>query len=155
MIQLELQSELKRRLENTFQDVFFNDLAGNRVPLNVYEQNLPKKQSEEEEFFPFVIVKLLEAEKKKEKEPYITSVGFVIGTVDSDVYNQGYRDTANIINRIIENLEKQPIVKGQFTLSGPLKWVLHEEDTGSYYFGAVEASFETPELNRVDLEAMI
>lgn len=158
MIPTDLQAGLKERLENAFSDTLFNSPSGDRVHLNIFEQNLPQKSDKDQDLFPFVIVKLLEGEQKGEQDEQdenITTVGFVIGTFDDDNQNQGYRDVTQIINKIEEVLKKEPVINRQFTLKYPLKWRILEEETAPYYYGAVETNWKMPAYDRQDLEDLI
>lgn len=155
MISTDLQAGLKKRLENAFSDTLFNSPSGDRVQLNIFEQNLPQKSADDQSLFPFVIVKLLEGEQKGEQDENVTTVGFVIGTYDDDNQNQGYRDVAQIINKIVEVLKKEPVINRQFTLKYPLKWRILEEETDPYYYGAVETSWSMPAYDRQDTEGLI
>ncbi|MEK4883670.1 hypothetical protein NST81_02915 [Bacillus sp. FSL W8-0223] len=158
MIPTDLQAGLKERLENAFSDTLFNSPSGDRVHVNIFEQNLPQKSDKDQDLFPFVIVKLLEGEQKGEQDEQnenITTVGFVIGTFDDDNQNQGYRDVTQIINKIVEVLKKEPVINRRFTLKYPLKWRILEEETDPYYYGAVETSWSMPAYDRQDLEGLI
>lgn len=155
MIPTDLQAGLKTRIQAAFSGTLFNSLSGERVPLTVFEQNLPQKSKDDISYFPFVIVKLLDGEKKTEQSEHLTSVGFVIGVFDEDNENQGYRDVTMIINRIIENISKNPQINGQFDLQFPLKWHIHDEETDPYYWGAVETFWSLPVYMREDVEGLI
>jgi len=155
VIPTDLQAGLKERLLIAFSDTLFNSPSGDRVHLNIFEQNLPQKSDKDQDLFPFVIVKLLEGEQKGEQDENVTTVGFVIGTFDDDNQNQGYRDVTQIINKIEEVLKKEPVINRQFTLKYPLKWRILEEETDPYYYGAVETNWEMPAYDRQDLEDLI
>lgn len=155
MIPTDLQDELKKRLETAFEHDFFNAKGGIRSKLSVFTQNLPKKTKAEDEFFPFIIVKLMDGEQKDRNSTNKAYVGFVIGAYDNGPDNQGYREVTQITNKIIENLKKSPTVNGQFQLDFPLKWKVHDEETDPYFFGAVEAAFEMPEISSQEVEDLI
>ncbi|PAQ15068.1 hypothetical protein CD798_08475 [Bacillaceae bacterium SAOS 7] len=155
MIPVELQSGLKERIEEAFSGTLFKNPDGERVSLNVFEQNLPQKSKDDISFFPFVIIKLMEGEKKTELSEHMARVGFVIGVFDEDIENQGYRDVAMIINKIIEDISKKPQINRQFDFSFPLKWRIHEEETDPYYWGVVETNWSLPVFLREDVEAFI
>jgi hypothetical protein len=154
MIPIELQAGLKSRMQEVFTGPLFNSPSGERVPLTVYEQNLPQKSKDDISYYPFVIVKLLEGEKKTEQGEHLTQVGFIIGTFDEDNENQGYRDVTMIINKIMGDLSENPLINGEFELQFPLKWHIHDEETDPYYFGAVETTWSVPTYSRKDVEAL-
>lgn len=159
MIPIKLQASLKLRAENFFEHALFKnpkpEPGMEMVSLQVFEQNLPQKSKEESSFFPFLIIKLLEGERKTSEGPHLVNVGFIIGAFDADSDNQGYRDVAAIINKLYENLSKYPIADGQFELEHPIKWRIHEEETDPYFFGVIETTWTMPILTRVDVEELI
>lgn len=114
-----------------------------------------KNNSRNEEKYPYCIVKLQEGEHEEVSEPGLTQVMFILGMFDEEDDFSGYKDVANAINQLIQNLERNPIINGQFQLQLPIRWAIHDEDTYPYYFGAVETSWETPNPIREDLEDLI
>lgn len=156
MIPLILQQSLADTCREVFKDDLFRDTDNKLVPLNVYEQYLPrKKNNRNEEKFPYCIVKLQEGEHEEVFEPGLSQVLFIFGFFDEDDNFSGYKDVANSLNKLISNLERNPVINDQFQLKLPIRWALHEEDTYPYYFGAVETTWEIPNAIREDVEGLI
>lgn len=144
MIPTELQTSLKKRIENLFEHERYLSPKGGSVPLSFFEQRLPKKTKAEDEFFPLIIIKLFDGEKKNKEDSNKVNIGLVIGIYDNGSDNQGYRDVTHIMNKVIKNLYENPMVNDQFELLSH-RWALVEEETEPYLFGAVEMTFEAPE----------
>ena len=155
MIPTNLQDDLIMRLEKAFEHDLFNAKGGKRSKLSFFTQNLPKKTDADDEFFPFILIKLIDGEQKNQQSDNMTNIAFVIGVYDNDTEQQGYRDITHIINKIVENVKKNPIVGREFELSYPLKWKLHEEETDPYYFGGVEVPFITSQFRNIETEGLI
>ncbi|MGG3448633.1 hypothetical protein ABER98_01730 [Domibacillus aminovorans] len=155
MIPTDLQAGLKKRLEKVFEHELFHAPNGERVPLTIIEQKLPKKTKKEDEFYPLILVKLFDGEKRTEKDDNKVNVGFVIGTFDGAPNHQGYQDVTHIMNKIIKNLHEYPSVDDQFELSFPLRWAIIDEETEPYYHGGIEATFIVPEPISQHLEGML
>lgn len=162
MIPLRLQEGLKARMNNVFashqykrpakldeeEDQFSN--------VNIYEQNLPVKKSEDDSPFPFVLVQLRDGSQPDQKESdHLVNVSIIVGMYDIDDSNQGYRDVSLTINKIFESLSKKPIIDGVFNLDtdSELTWSISDEETFPFYFGAIGATFVAPKFKREDLEA--
>lgn len=145
MIAADLRSGLKRRLEKLFDGEVFNAPNGERVPLSIFEQSLPKKKTKEDEFYPLIIVKIFSGEKKGRKDPNYVDVGFVIGIYDNGTDNQGYQHIEHIMNKIIKDLSEYPMIDDQFERDFPLRWQVIDEGTEPFYHGGIEATFIMPE----------
>lgn len=158
MIPIALQAGLKIRAEEIFAHTRFKKAvlgSDETVKLSVFEQNLPQKKEKDENFFPFLVVKMLDGEKKSVQSEHLVHIGFVIGVYDNDPEGNGYRDVVTIINKLFENISENPVIDGRFELSEPIKWKVHEEETDPYFFGVVETTWTVPSLTRRDVEALI
>lgn len=155
MIPIELQGALKKRLEGLFAGMLFQSPGGEEVALTIFEQNLPQKTEESKSPFPFVIVKILEGDRKSETDSATGSIGFIIGTYDENENNQGYRDVALIMNKIVKSVSEFPLEAAMYELKYPLKWRIHEEETDPYYWGGIESEWVLPTYQRKDLEEFI
>ena len=77
-------------------------------------------------------------------EPGITTIQFIIGVVDRDSNNQGYRDALTVANKIIENLQRNPMVNKSYEMILPINWAYNDEDAEPYFFAGLETNWRTP-----------
>ncbi|MEN8702496.1 hypothetical protein [Bacillus infantis] len=152
MIPTELQSGLKKRVIEIFEGDLFKNPKGEIVPLQVFEQHLPQKKNNEDNFYPFVIVQLNFGEQKSQLEQHKAPVTFVIGVIHEDDENQGHKSVMGIINKLFEDFSRRPVQDDRFEIDFPIRWGLHEEDVAPYYYGAVETTWTLPTFRREDLE---
>ncbi|EFV78954.1 hypothetical protein HMPREF1013_00838 [Bacillus sp. 2_A_57_CT2] len=152
MIPTELQMRLKKRVERIFEGKMFKNPNGNEVPLQVFEQHLPEKTANDENFYPYVIVQLNYGEQKSYNEQHKAPVLFVVGVYFEGNDNQGHKEVMGIINKLFEDFSRFPIEDMRYEIDFPLRWGLHEEDMAPYYFGAVETTWTLPTFQREDLE---
>lgn len=156
MIPIFLQQQLADRCREIFKTDLFKNPDNNLVPLNVFEQFLPRKNnSRNEEKYPYCIVKLQEGDHSEISEPGSSQVMFIFGMYDEEDNFSGYKDVAKALNRLVNDLERNPVINKQFQLQLPIRWAIHDEDTYPYYFGAVETIWETPKNIREDVEDLI
>lgn len=149
MIPTELQSSLKARVEKIFEGDLFKNPRGAYVPLQVFKQHLPAKKSNEDNFYPYVIVQLNFGEQKTESDQHKAPVLFVIGIHYDEEDNQGHQEVMGIVNKLFESFRKYPIEDQRYEIDFPLRWGLHEEDMAPYYYGAVETTWKLPTFMRV------
>lgn len=142
MIPIELQDLLVEELKSLFDGFRLKNVKGEVVPLNIYPQSLPAKQHEDDdEHFPYVIIKYMESEEPSEEDPSESKMYFIAGVYDEDDNNQGYRDAANIINKIEKHLMRGKFFGDRYEIVYPVKCAVNEEDTSPYYFGGLETTW--------------
>lgn len=154
MTPLELQSALKDRVVQALEGLILPSQEGVIKPINVFEQHLPRKakstsRNPESTFYPCVIVYLDEGDAGNAK------VLFIVGTHDELSDNQGYRDAMIIIEKILQDLGRNPVLDGRFEVSAEPKWFYNDQDNYPYHFAWIEMQFEIPRNAREDVEAMI
>lgn len=119
--------------------------------LNVYDQSLPLQESDEEEPFPYVIVKLDQG-NMKEGSAHLVKVRLIIGVYDDDTNANGHKDVLNIIQKIYERFVVNPVLNGRYHMKDdnefPFLWALPDDDTNPYYFGVVEMTWEVAAMRR-------
>lgn len=155
MIPLYLQDGLKERMTALFETSKFQDPDNpdnNDVSLNIFEQHLPEKPSDDVSLYPYIIIQLSEGEQIREIEEPTVKVDFIIGVFNDEDKYQGYRDVANIIITIHNELKKRPLVNQQYELTFPIRWRIHDEDVSPYYFGGIETNWKIPNQMRKDVE---
>lgn len=155
MIPTDLQSSLRNRIIKIFEGDLFKNPDGVYVPMQVFEQHLPQKESKEQNFYPYVIVQLNTGEQKAELEQHKAPILFIIGVYYDGKDNQGHKEVMGIINKLFENFSKFPMQDKRYEIDFPLRWGLHEEDVAPYYYGAVETTWKLPTFRRQDVEALI
>lgn len=155
MIPIELQRELKKKMDALFKDTLLLNPDGEYVALNIFEQHLPKRNKNDIDPFPYLIIKLMEGEQSIEGNPQQVQVMFIVGIYDEQNTFRGYQDVSSILQKIMSNIQRNPRIANRFELKYPIRWAYHDEDVFPYYFGAVETFWEIPTSIREDVEVMI
>ncbi len=117
---------------------------GNQIPINIYTQNLPlKEEKSDEKIYPFVCVGFAQSDIEN---PYdgkeVSDIYFVIGVVDREKDNQGYRDVLQMAEKIKQYFFRKGIIQNAFRLAYPVKTMLQQEETYPYFIGGIEAKCE-------------
>ncbi|WP_313891125.1 hypothetical protein [Psychrobacillus sp.] len=154
MTALNLQKALKTRTKNALTGMQLDSQEGVLKQVQVFEQHLPRKvksasRNPEDTYYPCVIIYLDEGENGQVK------VLFIIATHDDNSDNQGYRDALSIVEKTIQDLERNPTVDEKFEMIESPKWFYNDQDNHPYYFAWIETSWELPRSMREDVEAMI
>ena len=68
-------------------------------------------------------------------------VRLIIGIYDSNEVCQGWRDIANIEDRILNNLFLDRVIAQKFRLEMPVRFKFVDVDTWPVYFGEMELNF--------------
>lgn len=157
MIPIELQDGLEERMKKLFEIENFRlkNPDGNYVALNIFSQHLPEKTANDLSLYPYLVIRLVEGEQNDPGEAQQVQVLFIVGVFDDHNSYQGYRDVVNVLQKIYENLKRNPTVNDRFELQYPIRWALHDEDVYPFYFGGIETRWKTPTPIREDVEAMI
>ena len=151
MTATELQEQLCQEIKNIFKGVFFCDSMGQRVPMNVFEQGLPIRESEEEpDPIPYIIVRIETGTTRSGVDPQEVFVTLLIGCFDGSKENNGHKIVLGAIQKIHERFEKEPMLANQFMFQDPFEWVLSDEETYPYYFGAASMVFKTAAIRKED-----
>ena len=146
-----LQEELIEELKSMFAGLRFNNPIGKSVGINIFAQNTPLPQSDEEtEPIPYIIVHLNDGEQKVRGDSFnIVGVTLIIGLFNSDNANQGHKEVMNIIYEIQDRFSKKPALK-KTSFAGDFKWGLMDTETYPYYWGTCEMDFYIPSIRRED-----
>lgn len=157
MIPLELQDELVSRMQEQFKHLRLKNLLNKQVPINIFSQHLPtrSKIDESNNLYPCIIVRLANGSGYQGNTENSTNVQFIIGVIDRESSNQGYRDALTVGNKIIENLKRNPVINSKFELAEKINWAYHDEDSEPYYFAGIETTWRTPSFLREDVEDLI
>ncbi|CAI3570716.1 hypothetical protein [Clostridium neonatale] len=146
-----LQEDLIDELKKVFKGFKLKDPYRNESDINIFSQNLPLINiDEEEEPFPYIIVRVTEgAINDIESEQELTTQ-LLVGIYDDSQEANGHKDILNIIQKIHERFFKNNILANKYVMQTPFKWVLQEEDTNPYYFGGIEVSWKTRTIEKED-----
>lgn len=160
MIPIFLLDGLVERFEKELKGLALKDPKNPdlRKPIHIFPQHLPKKQKTkgtETSWYPYLCIRLADTERESNGEAGQSIVLFIAGVYDASEDNQGFRDALGIIQKVYESLIRNPIIKNQFQLTGPIRATYQEEDSDSYYFAGLETNWEVPTPLREDDEHLI
>ena len=146
---LELQEELIDEFKRMFKGIRLKNPLGEMSGINIFAQNTPYPESDEEaDPIPYIIVHLNNGEQRVSKDSFnIVNVAVIIGICDIDASNKGHRTVFDIIYKIHERFAKKPALK-KASFTGDFKWVVRDEEFYPYFFGACEMDFYIPSIRR-------
>lgn len=164
LVPLGLQLALKEEIIKITSSMTFKSPAGGHTALNVFEQNLPVRthrinepdsdEDEDEDIkenFPYCLVQLSDGLSKL-NSPSSVNVILVFGIYDDSDEADGYKDIVNIIEKISERFEKNPVLDDNYTICDEVTWALPDEDndTYPYFFGAMYTQWSVRRFERED-----
>lgn len=154
MTPLELQDELVRELGRILEGYTYKTPDGELVPIHIFAQSLPVKESEEEtedDPVPYLIVRLNSGEDDGTRESFHTvSMVVIIGIWEDAAEAQGHRDVMNIIQKIYHRFHTNPDLNRKAVYAGDFKWALQEDTYYPYTFGACHVRFCIAAVRRED-----
>lgn len=125
------------------------------IPINVFPQHLPQKESSDTSLYPFILVQLLDGTQSTETEQMGVSLQCIVGTYDNNKDYQGYRDLCSILQKIYEDLIRNPNIDDRFEMVFPIDWFISDESPFPYNFGAVTTNWNVPKALREDVQHLI
>ena len=141
----ELQTAIKEDLEALFSDTVLKDPPEEKpgtAKISVFEQELPIRDANADDPYPYIIAKLDTGGIDTPTDPHKVNVILLIGIYDNDRRNQGHKTVLEIIERIQTHYEKNPTLSGgTFQFTDPFKWVLQDEPSWPYFYGACNLAF--------------
>lgn len=155
----ELQTAIMDDLNDLFKNRLFKTPDRTMAPPRSYRQALPKRSAQDEEDpFPYIIVRLDHGGVETKTDPHKVAVLLLVGVFDDalgetvaapppedsewDTRNYGYDAVCEIVELIQKHYEQTPSLhNGDFYFDGPFHWVVQDEDSYPYYFGACEMEF--------------
>lgn len=144
-----LQDALVADLTELFKDRRYHAPISDDTALSVFSQNLPKRESEEDDDpFPYIIVRIDSGAIESQTDPHKVAVLLLVGVYDDDKENQGHRAVLEIMEVIQQHYEETPLLDGQFTFTDPFNWALQDEESYPYFFGAANLNFTLPAPRR-------
>ena len=150
MTPIMLQSTLIDDLKKLLCDFKLKNTKNELTEINIYPQFLPSKTNKKDsEYFPYVVIRVMEGEKLGVDDDTTCKIAFVMGVYDEATDNQGYRDIMEIIERIKQHIFTQRSL-GPFSVSYPFKWMVHDEEAYPYFFGGIETNWTMPQVTVED-----
>lgn len=153
MTPLDLQDELVAEVRKILDGYLYKTSSGRRIPINVYSQNVPVDEGDEDEFdvIPYVIVRLNSGDDDGGNNSFnVVHVVFIVGVMDDDKDQQGYRAAMNIYQKIYQRFQENPNLNGKAVFDGDFHWANQEDGYFPYFFGACSLSFNIPAIRRED-----
>ena len=152
MTPLELQDELVDEMGRILDGYTYKSPDGRRVPINVFAQNLPINESDDEDDpVPYIIVRLDSGEDDGDRDSFNTvSVVAIIGIWDDALDCQGHRDVINIIQKIYNRFHENPDLNRKAAYAGGFKWAIQDDAYYPYKFGACHMKFHIAAVRRED-----
>lgn len=152
MTPLMLQDDLVNEIGSLLADYRYKEPSGGFAVVNVFAQNIPVLQTDEEdEPFPYIIVRLENGGDTGKGDSFNTvNISIVIGIWDDSAEAQGHRDVMNVIQKIYERFHENPCLNGRAVYTGEFEWVIREDLYHPYFFGACGMSFRIPAVRRED-----
>lgn len=147
-----LQDALLEEMEELFKDYVYKTPSGGRIPLNVFPQNLPVNETDDEEDpIPYLIIRLMDGEDEGSRESFhAVNLMVSIGIWDDELNAQGHKDVMNIIQKIYQRFHENPDLNHIASFQGGFHWALDNENCYPYYFGGCSMSFGIAAVRRED-----
>lgn len=130
---------LKKFIEETVKEYWLETKRDENSSPRVYEGYLPqKKKGNMESEFPFVLLRLLSAGDDGEFAD--VHIKIIVGTYSKDDI-EGWKDTANILQRIYQELGKKGVLENKYRVERPIRYTLPEEQPYPEWFGEMETKW--------------
>lgn len=152
MTPLMLQDELVEEMKRLFADYLYKAPTGDCVSINVYPQNIPVNETDDDEDpIPYLLVRLNSGKDDGTRDSFnVVRVLFIAGVWDDSNESQGHRDLMNIFQKIYERFQTNPNLNGKAAYTGEFEWALQDDNYYPYSFGACTLSFNIAAIRRED-----
>lgn len=152
MTPLDLQDALCDEIKELLKDYLYATSDGTRVPINVFSQNIPVPElDDDKDPIPYLIVRLQSGDDDGKKDSTnVVNCVIVGGVMDDKPENQGYRDLLNIFQKIYQRFQQVPNLRNVAVFNGEFHWATQEDSYFPYFFGACTLSFNIPAIRRED-----
>lgn len=157
MTEIELCDGLKERLQSLFRGYTLLNRAGTLQEINIYNQYVPQpagvtirtrgmdnySDSDYDNYFPCIIIQSKESKYMEERMLSQAShaIRLLIGIYDSESVCQGWRDIANVEDRLLNDLFMDRVIANKFRLEMPVTFKFVDVDTWPIYFGEILMTF--------------
>ncbi len=152
MTPLDLQDALIDEVKHILDGYFYKSPEGKAVPINVFSQNLPVSETDDEnDPVPYIIVRLSDGEDNGNRDSFnAVSVVLIVAIWDNTPEAQGHRDTMNIIQKIYQRFHSNPDLNREATYAGKFRWAIPEDSYYPYFFAACHMQFFIAAIRRED-----
>lgn len=152
MTPLMLQDDLVEEIKNLFSEQLFAAPGKRQVHINVFPQNLPIADSDDDEDpIPYIIVRLGKGKDAGTGDSnHTVKVYIIIGLFDDSPDAQGHRGLLNIICKIYDRFQTNPCLANKYVYAGVFEWEIQEDGYYPLFFGVVEMDFNIPAIRRED-----
>lgn len=152
MTPLVLQDELVEEMKRLLSNYLYKTPAGGRIPINVYAQNIPVNETDEDEDpIPYIIVRLNSGDDDGTRDSFNkVKLVIIIGIWDDSLDNQGHRDILNIVQKVYERFHTNPNLNNKAVYAGEFNWALQDDTYYPYSFGACSLNFNIAAIRRED-----
>lgn len=152
MTPLELQDELTGEVSRILDGYTYKTPNGERVPINVFAQNIPMNETDDEDDpVPYIIVRLSSGEDDGTRDSFNTvSIVVIVGIWDDALDVQGHRDVMNIIQKIYQRFHENPDLNSKAAYAGEFSWAIQDDEYYPYSFGACHMKFHIAAVRRED-----
>lgn len=138
----ELQQDVIVDLAEAFRGRLYKAPDGTDKAVTIAEQNLPKRESEDDDDpFPYIIVRLSEGQIVSQTDGYDVDTLLLLGAYDDSPENNGHRAIIEMIEKIQKRYEETPCLAGKYVLQDPVAWALQDEESWPYFFGAMNLTW--------------
>lgn len=140
----ELQKAIAADLTDLFKDRQYTTPSGEPAAIKAFRQQLPKRKSDDDdEPFPYIIVRLDSGGIENQTASHKVAVLLLIGICDDSPENTGHDAVMEIIEVIQQHYQENPFLQnGEFKFTDPFNWVLQDEESYPYFFGAANLVWE-------------
>ena len=120
------QQAMMDELEELFRDMKFTGQEGEK-PLKIYKQFLPTQTDNDDDIdtndamYPCIIVIESSGEVDNDHDPQLVLMQLVICSYDRGIDRQGYVETVNIKETIMQHFKRKPVFGGAFEVGYPRK----------------------------------
>ena len=147
---------LTELMEELFDGMLFASPAGERA-VKVYQQDLPIPTDNDVDADtdnappPFIIVLLDAGEVKDDDNPQTIDFNLILCGYDAGKKRTGWRDVANMRERIIQRFCTRPYFGGAFTVLKPFQWAFQQDDSYPYFYGVITVTCTAPAMTQDSL----
>lgn len=157
----DLQNKLIARFRELFAEFpLATTYNQGKKPFNIYKQDPPEQMDDELDYsqdkdevdtkiFPYVCVKLYGGDKEDNHTTQEESIFIMIATHNEDLNREGFDDAVAAMQRIMNDLNENPIVDGRYTIKYPIRWKPHEENLYPFFLVGMELNFELLTLTNI------
>lgn len=142
---LQCQDELIDRIKKSVENLVFeppDDKWRDPVHMNVFKQYVPAAKDDDPLYpFPYVVVKVADGEAGYNlRDASVYRMVCVIGVRRTEAA-MGYFDAVGVMQRIIEDLSKHPMLEHFFMTPDPIKFAVDDDDNFPYSFAGIETKW--------------